>query len=142
MSPTAALHHGGNESLAAVNDPPEIDSNHPLPVGMRGVEEHCAESDAGVVHENIHSPSGRMHLFGKRLNLRELRDVDPLLDHFAPELAQLGSNGIEAFLVDVAHGEVCTPSRKGQRGGAADAASRTRDENRLARKVCDIHTIP
>ena len=49
----AALDHAGQEGVQAMDDPAEVDAEHPLPLGARELPCPAVELDAGVVAEDV-----------------------------------------------------------------------------------------
>ena len=77
VAPIAMGQDQGQEGLEPVDDPHQVDAEHPVPVAVRHpVERHTGVADAGVVAEDVNGRKGRRDLLRRSLHRRPVGDVD------------------------------------------------------------------
>ena len=118
----------GQERVQAVHDAPQVDPQHPLPVGQGEVGDVAAPTDAGVVAEQVDPAEARHHGVGEGLHRRRVAHVG----HDAGD-PELGGGGLESTGLDVGdhHGHALASQARRQR--PADAAGPARDDRNPTR---------
>ena len=77
-----------------MDDAPEIDAEHPLPVAVCGGLEAAPQGDAGVVAEHVDLAEGLERALGERLHGLEIGDVGRYAERLAaPRLDRLDDRG-------------------------------------------------
>ena len=93
--------HARQEGVDAVERPPEVHREHPLPVEDLGLLDLLVHRDAGVVEQQVRRAELRVRAIGERLDLRPLRDVRLDGDRLAAPLADRGGDDLGRFALDV-----------------------------------------
>src|SRR6266568_5604169 len=127
--------HARDEGLHPVDDAPEIDGEHPLPVTVGGGLEPAVDGHPGVVADDVHAAHLRPRALGEGFHRGELRHVG--LDGEGPAAGLLDPRGRlgHAGLVDVRHHHLGPVAREGEAERAPDAAGSARDHGRLALEI-------
>ena len=74
----------GKEELAAVDHSHQIDLQKPLGIVDRVVCEHRADTDTGIVDQDIHAAVLGHHLVGQSLHAPPLSDIRHMTAHTLP----------------------------------------------------------
>ncbi len=137
--PARFSHHRRQEKVAAVDHALEVDPDHPVPVLQRGVQETAAETDPGVVHQNVDGLDLGMHRRCKTRHIVDRGDVDLLSNHLAPHRLELLRKSLEPLFVEVADRQIRAAPSKLESRLATDAAGRTGNDRHLPAEIGYIH---
>ena len=140
LSSGAAFDHAGDEPLAAVHYPHQVDRDLPLPVLGCGVEEAGQHPDAGVVDQEIHRVEPGVHSLGEFIHRLGVGDVDRLREHLGSQFAGGFSGFLQAGLVQIADGQSRAAARGQQGRRTAHAAAGAGDQHDAACQVLDVHS--
>ena len=85
------------EDLDAVDRPPQVDAQDPLPVVDRGPRDWRKHADSGVVAQHVHGAEGVDRRPRQRLDAGQLGDVGGHTDDVMPLRAQAGDRFAQRF---------------------------------------------
>ena len=122
-----------------MNDAHHVDRDDPFPIVELRIEKARRQAHARVVDEQVHGPRLSVHGRGEVAHLIPLGHVHVTAENAAAEGARGRLDAGEARVVDVADGQVGATARREQRGGAPDAASGPRHEDRSPVEVRGVH---
>ena len=139
MALVLLLEHYRQEDPDAVYDSPEVDPEHPLPVGKCAFPDGPARTpDARVVADDVHRAEGLERLLRELLHLLRLRDVGADREHRRAPLAHLGVGLIEGALFHIREHDLHTFGRKALGEAAADPARCARHDCHSVSKLSHV----
>ena len=125
----ALLEHLVDEHLGAVEDPVEIDGQHPAPGGVVHLHEALVRRDAGVVDEDVDVPELLQHVLRHPIGIGVIGHVGLGEHDSAAQLLDLVRHAAGGGLAgDVVDGDVGALLGERERDGASDAAGASGDE--------------
>ena len=133
------LEHDRQENTDAVYDAPEVDPEHPLPVGEGAFPEGPARTaDARVVADDVHRAEGLERLLRELLHLLRLRDIGADGKHRRAPLAHLRVGLIEGALFNIRQNNLHAFGGEALGKAAADPARRARHDCHSVSKLSHV----
>src|ERR1051326_780842 len=69
------LKHARHKIVNAMNGAPEVDTQHPLPIGQAALPDSCTATNASIVEEKMHPTIGIEGSPGQRLDICSPRNI-------------------------------------------------------------------
>jgi hypothetical protein len=138
MALGALPEHDRHEGPDTVDDTPEIDSQHPLPVGDRELPGRLACRDARVVADYVDGAERRQRLLSQGFDIAGLRDVRPDGQHLGALRPQLALRSCQRVGLDVRQHDLHPLGREPLHQRPPDPAGGPGDHRDLALEA--LHT--
>ena len=135
MGVAALLEEPGHEGPDAVEDPPQVDAHHPVPVGLGPLPDHAGLEHAGVVAQQVHRPEPLVGGVGQGLHLRLVADVGAHPDRLGAQTGDVPHRVVERVRLDVGEHHPHAFLRRVTGQAAADATRRAGDHRHPTREV-------
>src|SRR5881296_291072 len=133
----------GRNTRIAIDDAPQVDAEHPLPVGERSLPRGAAGSrDAGVVADDVHGAEGVERILRQLFDIFRFRDVGTDREHSGAALPHLGIGLIERALFDVREYNLHAFGGEALGEAAADAAGRAGHDCYAVSKFLHAGSLP